>query len=143
MESISTKINDSDAAKLAELFESKYDGAKTAIEAFLALRVSALSEVRNLGLQQKEIISIVDSLNGTMSSDARMQANVSVFVAHMEDFESLESGISRHGANASELIEKVKKLSSAQVYFLQDEIYRWWQNQKPAELTEFVKLFQK
>lgn len=143
MENISTKIDDKDAAELAKQFESKYDGAKTAIEAYLALRNYALAEIRNVGFEQNELIAIVDCLNGTFETDARMQANTGALLGELEDFERLEGGIVRSNAKPDALLAKIRALTSAQVYFLQQEVYRWWDVQKPAELLAFVKLLMK
>ncbi len=127
MKNVSSKINDHDADKLIAVFGSKYEGVKRAVEGFMAIRDYSLAEIRKLNFTTEELTSMISSLNGTMSSNARMQCNVGAFNAHMEDFEKLDNGVSSYGADYNSLMKKLENLSAAQVFFLQDEIYRWWE----------------
>lgn len=142
MKNISTKISDQDEKDLIEIYKTRYDGAQKAIEGFLAIRTYSLSELRRANFTTNELTAIISSLNGTMASGARMQCNQGAFIAHMEDFESLESGISLYGANPVALYEKIKTLTSAQVYFLQDEIYNWWERCETQGIADFAKTLQ-
>lgn len=142
MKNISTKISDQDEKDLIETYKTRYDGAQKAIEGFLAIRAYSLAELRKVNFTSDELIAIISSLNGTMTSGARMQCNQGAFIAHMEDFESLESGISRYEADPVSLLSKVKLLTAAQVYFLQDEIYLWWDRHEQQGIADFVKTLQ-
>lgn len=139
MKNISTKVQDEAAMELNKIYKTRYDGAQTAIEGFLAIRINTLAEIKKAGFSYAEIMAIVASLNGTMTSGARMQCNKAAFMAHMEDFQELESGISQFEADPKPLLEKLNSLTAAQIYFLQDEIFVWWERSDEQPLEEFIK----
>lgn len=80
---------------------------------------------------------MIDAQNGTMLVPD-YQANVGVFLAHCEDFETLEAGFTRHQANFEDFAEKAKKLTSAQVFFLQQEIALFWESAHKTNLVDFI-----
>lgn len=139
MRNISTKVQDEAALELTEIYKSRYNGAQIAIEGFLAIRINTLAEIKKAGFFYAEMMAIVASLNGTMTSGARMQCNKAAFMVHMEDFQELESGISQFEADPKTLLEKLNSLTAAQIYFLQDEIYLWWERSEEQPLEEFIK----
>lgn len=139
MKNISTKVQDEAAQEITKIYKSRYDGAQTAIEGFLAIRINTLSEIKKKNFTHAEIMSIVASLNGTMTSGPRMQCNQSAFMAHMQDYEELENGISQYEADPETLYKKLSNLTAAQIYFLQDEIYLWWKRSEEQSLESFIE----
>lgn len=104
------------------------------------LRTTFLGELKGK-FTREEWVAMVDSLNGTPFYEHH-HINPLYMVIQLDDFEKLESGVSRHGADFSALKQKLEGLTTGQLYFLIREIETFWQSQvngKPVELEEFVQ----
>lgn len=109
-------------------------------EGFLAIRNHTLLELKGI-FTRDELVALTDSLNGTLLEE-NFKPNKSMAIAHLEDFEQFENGISRHGANSDQLLAKVGNLTAAQIYFLQEEILKFWNMYtNDIGLDEFIKSF--
>ena len=104
------------------------------------LRVVALATLKGV-FTSNELSLIADNLNGTMI-DAAFKANPSVLVAHIEDGDMYEGLGAKWEVDIKALCEKVRSLNHLQVFFLNDEILRWWDKQF-CSLEGFVKTFEK
>lgn len=124
--------------ELKNLYGSHAAGLEFHIPGMLKLRQYTLHELRGV-FTKEELTAIVDSQNGTMLVVDYLP-NVGVMAAHLEDFEKFENGISRHGANPQVLLQKINKLTASQVYWLQDDIKVFWDNN--GDLQEFIKKYQ-
>ena len=71
--------------------------------------------------------------NGTMLVP-ELQYQKDVLRAKIEDAERYDGACIRHGADIDELLEKVNELTPAEVYILQEEIVRAWNNNKVDEM---------
>lgn len=140
MKNISSRINKIDSDKLESVYGSKYVGAKRSIEGYLALRDYSIAEIKQLNFNRFQLIGLIFSLRGSMMVSARMHCNVEAFYAHIKDFERINNGISGYGGNYKDLMKKLQKLTASQVYFLQDEIIRLWNQGK--EIDDIIKSLQ-
>ena len=130
---------DTTREQLVRLYDSNEEGAERIIPGFLALREATLEELRRI-FTREEFFGIIASQNGVLL-DPAFQASREAFKAGLEDFEKLEHGISHAGATLKHLLEKVDKLTAAQVYFLQDEVEIYWRNSSKSDLDLFITSF--
>lgn len=88
---------------------------------------------------REEALAIANAFNGTMMSE-QLVARPEVFLAQMSDSEELDGGVVSFGADPNGLLEKIKGLKAAQVYYILREVVLWW-HQGPSPDTE--ELFKK
>ena len=136
MKKVGIRLTPEQAKQL--LTESKSDASRIEelIEGWQYLQAHTLRELKGK-FTREELIAITDAQNGTMLQP-QFQASPSAFRAHLEDFEALESGFSRHGANAEAALAKVRTLTAAQVYYLQQAIDDFWNKTNGTDLEAFV-----
>ena len=135
-----TKLSEKTQEELKKLYETTYNALQNVAEGFLQLRLYTISEIKKIGFTAEELTSIIASLNGSLS-DSQTSCNAKALRYELEDFETLENGISRYNANPEQLLSKIDQLTAAQTYFLQEEIYRWW-GQQTVEMNEFIESLQ-
>lgn len=133
------RLNPNQAEKIQEYGKAISSTIEGMTEGFLAIRNHTLLELKGI-FTREELVALTDSLKGTLLEE-NFKPNKSMAVAHLEDFEQFENGISRHGANPEELFEKFQKLTSAQIYFLQEEILRFWERSQEMKLEDFIKFY--
>lgn len=125
MKNVTIRISELTEKMILSAYPKTYAGATKAVEAYPYLRRHSLDEIKG-AFTREEIVALVDSLNGLIQ-ESNFQANVSISVQHLEDFEKYDRGITRHGADDVQMIRKISRLTSAQVYFLQEEIRLFWE----------------
>lgn len=110
-------------------------------ECFVAISNSATASLRGIFTKQ-ELTGIISSLNGTMFQP-QMAIIKEVFIAHLEDSERYENISLNFGFDFSDLLAKVKKINQFQLFFLQEDINNFWQNQANQEdsLDNFIKKY--
>jgi hypothetical protein len=111
---------------LNDIDEKPTTAAQNALHLFAGLRRGVLQELKGM-FTRSEIIAMADSYNGTMPTWNYMSVP-NMFEIHMQDAETYEAAISKHGAKPTELLSKVAALSSAQTAVLQLELYIFWNN---------------
>jgi len=124
MKNISLRTEEKIANELAAIYENTSKGAAIAVEAFPYMRKYTLDELRGI-FTKEELSAIVNSLNSIIMQ-AELMISKDVFVAHLEDSDKFEGLAEIWGIDFVKLSEKIERLSSVQVYFLQDEIRRFW-----------------
>lgn len=97
-------------------FETKTGGVQFWAASFNILKLQTLDEIKGV-FTKEELMSLADCFNGTMLEPTFTTHN-KYLVAQIEDFEKYENGVSRHKADYNKFLEKIKKLTSAQTYFL-------------------------
>lgn len=117
-------------------FEGMQSGVSIIVESFDKLRLVTIAELKGY-FSEAELIALTDSQNGVMLTPDFVY-NKSFLLAQLEDFEMLESGISRHNADAKILFDKIKQLSHSQVYFLVMHLHIFWQT-GGQDLNEQIK----
>ena len=118
----------------------KGDAMTAIFEGYMHLRVVALATLKGV-FTSNELNLIIDNLNGTLI-DAAFKANPSVLAAHIEDGDMYDKLGDKWRVDIVTLCEKVRSLNHLQVFFLNDEILRWWDKQF-CSLEDFVKMFDK
>lgn len=121
----SIRISDVNANTLTELYGGVYAGANQAVEAYIHIRQHTLLEITGI-FTREEWLCMIDTLNGFMQ-EPKHQANRRMFKMEMEDAEKYNSVSTFHEVpDYDTFLQKLDNLTSAQVYLLQDEIFRFW-----------------
>lgn len=124
MKNYTAQLSKDDAQKLATLYGSVYAGIQKSVAAFSVLQSLSLIELKGM-FTREEIIAMVDSLNGSIHED-RFMANKKMMLYGLEDSEALDKRFTMHGASFHDFNKKFNVLTSAQCYFLIEEIRRFW-----------------
>lgn len=135
---VSARIEDSIITQLEEIYGKPGTGASVAAEAFVFIRRYTLRELKGV-FTKEELHGIIDNLNGLIF-ESQFQANPQMFAVHLEDGEIYDNLSTRWGFKWKTFIEKVKSLTSAQAFFLQEEIRLFWDADE-RNLDEFVERF--
>ena len=109
---------------LTEIYGKKTPGAERASECFPYIRRHTLFELKGY-FTPEELKGMVDSYNGTLM-DTQWMPIKDMVIGHLEDADKFEHISTKWGFNLDQLREKIKKLTSAHVFFLQEEINRFW-----------------
>lgn len=122
---ITIRLDEQQAEQLKKNYGQISTAAQLILEPHERLRKTAMAELQGY-FTREELTALVDSQNGTMLTPDFIY-NKTFFLAQLEDFEQLENGISRHGADADALMDKVRNLNSGVVYLLVMDIMTFWQ----------------
>jgi hypothetical protein len=127
--------------QLTALFDNRTEAVQGAVDAYVNIRKYTLRELKGIFVRE-ELIGLIDNLNGSMLQ-ADYQANKSMYIAHLEDGEHFENMSERFNFDFQTLINKVNSLTSAQIFFLQAEIERYWRqdSSKDDSLNKFIEQF--
>ncbi len=116
------------------------------ITGILQLRKHSLHELKGY-FTQSELIGIV-LCQGRMLLQPEYQCSKGILLALLKDSEQLENTISSNGTDPVLLYAKIESLTSAQVYFLELEIFQFINQASPGNyadeeraLIEFVNQF--
>lgn len=130
-----------DPAELDQLkkdFGQQSDALRLIVEPHSRLRKMVMAELKGY-FSRAELTALIDSQNGVLLTPDFIYNKV-FFLAQLEDFETLEDGISRHGADGPDLLQKLKQLSHAQVYFLMLDIAAFW-NHNDRDLNNYLDTY--
>jgi len=120
----SIRLSPQTDAELVKLYGSAYAGGTRATEAFLWLRKYALKGLKGK-LTKNELSALIDIQNGSIFEE-QFAVNHSAFIAHIEDADEFEGIGEKWKIDIKALIEKVKNMSTCEIFFLQEEIDRFW-----------------
>lgn len=120
---------------VAGLYGKQGEGVTSALDCFLELnrRMTAIK----LPFSREELIAIIDAYNGTMMD--RKFFVLDFFRVQMEDAEAYESTCTRHGCDVQTLIEKAGTLHYAELFFMLEQINRFWNVGNGVDLEGFLK----
>ena len=124
----SIRLSPQTDAELVKLYGSAYAGGTRATEAFLWLRRYALKGIRGK-FTKNELSALIDIQNGSIFEE-QFAVNHSAFIAHIEDANEFEGIGRRWDIDIKVLIEKVNHLNTCEIFFLQEEIDRFWNVEK-------------
>jgi hypothetical protein len=110
---------------LTEIFKNKTSGAETVLDSFSYLRFNTLEELKGI-FTRGELTSLVDQRNGIIF-DPRTSINKNMLILEADDKEKYDKQSGRFGYDHKILVEKINKLTSAQVFFLLLEINKMWE----------------
>lgn len=121
---ISPRIGDDVAAALADIAGTKAAGGGEACEAYVYIRRSTMAELQGK-FSKAEATALVDMYNGTMLTP-ELQYQAQVLRVKIEDAEKFDRTCSKYKVDVSKLTAKTDKLTAAQVFILQQELVRAW-----------------
>lgn len=133
---VSARVEDTILKQLEEIYGKPGTGASVAAEAYIYIRRYTLREIKGM-FTREELIGMISNLNGTMQQP-EFQANPAMFAAHLEDGEKFDFLSQQYGFDFETLMQKVQKLTAAQVFFLQEEIRLFWDNDA-REMEAFIE----
>jgi hypothetical protein len=135
MKNYTAKFSERETKRLYEKYGSVYQGLKRAVSGYNALQPSTLAEIRGL-FSREEVVAMTDSLNGTILDEGHM-CSPAVMLFGFSDSERLDGRFTAHGADFSAFEAKFEGLTSAQCFFLIEEIRRFWEGDS-QDLDGFV-----
>jgi hypothetical protein len=135
---VSARLEEAIIKQLEEIYAKPGTGASVAAEAFVFIRRYTLRELKGV-FTKEELHGIIDNLNGLIF-ESQFQANPQMFAVHLEDGEIYDNLSTRWGFDFDVFIKKIKNLTSAQAFFLQEEIRLFWDAEE-RNLEEFVERF--
>ena len=120
----SIRISPQSDAELKKLYGSAYAGGTRATEAFLWLRRYTLKGLKGK-LTRDELSALTDIQNGLIFEE-QFAVNHYAFVAHIEDSDWFDHIGERWQVDVKALIKKVEQMTTCEIFFLQEEIDRFW-----------------
>lgn len=135
---VSTRLDEAIIKQLEEIYQKPGTGASVAAEAYVFIRRYTLRELNGM-FTREELIGMISNLNGTMQQP-EFQANKSMFITHLEDGETYDNLSQQYAFDFIQLINKIRLLTSAQVFFLQEEIRLFWDNDA-RDMEAFIERF--
>ena len=124
MKDITVRISETHLQKLDELFRYRKEGVETAIDSFFTLRRVALAQLKGI-FTEAELSALVDCFNATMLTKS-MQAYKETILAQVQDSNQYEGLYEKWAIDAATFEEKINQLTHLQAFFLQEELYRFW-----------------
>ncbi len=126
-----------DQAKyIQENYKNQNYGIIAAIEALMTIRKYSTNELKGI-FTPAEWSFLVDSLNGTMTTDS-FRCNVGALVHHCRDAEELDGTARKWEVDLGVLIIKIETLTAAQVEALYFRVEQFWE-EEGRNLEEFAK----
>lgn len=126
-----------DQAKyIQENYKNQNIGIIAAIEALMTIRKYSTNELKGI-FTPEEWSFLVDSLNGTMTTDS-FRCNVGALVHHCRDAEELDGIGQKWEIDIEKLVSKVEKLTGAQVEALYFRVESFWEDDN-RNLEEFAE----
>lgn len=140
------KVATKQLEQLDRLFRYRNEGVEVAIDSFLVLRRVAMAQLKGV-FNEKELAALVDCFNGTMLTKS-MQAYKETILAQVQDSNKYEGLYEKWGIDDAESFEgKINQLTHLEAFFLQEELYRFWNGAgygyPMPELEKFISNFEK
>lgn len=128
---------------LSDVYPNRTAGAETVLEAWTYMRVRSLAEIKGK-FSESEIYYFVDVFNGTII-EPRFSCD-NVFIVHqVQDGAKYDNLGEKWKVDIDLFVEKIKDLTSAQTFFLLEEIQRFWEKEsgKKNSVENFAKQLSK
>ncbi len=124
-----------------KLYANKSSGMHEAVNAFLPLRFHTIKEIREIGFSKEELTALTDHLRYVPLQDPVNLIEKDTLIKHIRNSKEWDNLEKSHKIVYDDLISKLKKLTAAQVYFLQSEIARYWKLKKGkhSKIDAFVE----
>lgn len=141
MKNVSIRLEDELLTMLSEVSVRPTTAVQTSVELMLYIRRATIHELK--GRFTREEITALTVIFKTLSPTWKILINPSVLVMQIEDAEKYQKSVSNHGANPSELINKIKSLSAAEAAILQLELWIFWNHNETSspDLETLIQLF--
>lgn len=139
------RVSNKQLEQLDELFRYRNEGVEVAIDSFLILRRVALAQLKGV-FTEPELSALVDCFNATMLTKSMQPYNQTI-LAQVQDSNLYENLYSKWDVDATTFEEKINRLTELQSFFLQEELYRFWNGAgygyPMPELEKFISNFMK
>ena len=137
MKPVTIRLSEDTIASAEKIYGAKVTGSQIAVEGYFELQKRTIREIQNK-FSDAEIQAIADNMNGTILQ-AQFQARAEMLWSHLEDGDEYEGLFSKWGIDKSTFKAKVLGLTSAQTFFLQDAVSRFWNNNvEPKDLDDLT-----
>lgn len=136
------RLEDSDLDQLNSLgYETASLALKHVMDGYFVLRKVCLQNIK--GIFTREELKAMLEKQRDQSITPEYRPSWKIYVIGLEDFENLENGVTRNGAVLGTLYGKIENLNPYQMYFLQEEIERFWKAPNVySNVEEFISKFQ-
>jgi hypothetical protein len=133
------RLLDRELEAYATLYRTRMNGMSEAVNCFLPLREHTLREIRGI-FTRAEIEGLTIFIGCHPVTDPLIMVRRDTLIQHIVDSVDRYNLEIKHGVDYEDLLFKVDRLSAAQAYFLQSEIFRYWINNKGKKLKfdEFI-----
>lgn len=123
MKTTTVRISQEKIDLASNLYESRQGSIEKIIDGYSLIRSRVLESFKG-HFKENELTALITCFNGTLISSNMQTANV--LLAQVEDAEKYEGACSNHDTSSEIIKEKINKLDFCQIFFLIDEIYRFW-----------------
>lgn len=110
----------------SKLFKTKSRGMAEAINSFPLLRIHSIREMDNV-FTKRELRALTEHFRHSIPEDPALRVNKENLISLIIDSSDWNNLGAKYNISYDDLIWKINNLTSAQVYFLQSEIARYWQ----------------
>ena len=108
-----------------KLYRTKSHGMHEAINSFPVMRTQTIREMQGV-FSNSELRAMLKHFRHTVPEEPMLRANKENFINLLIDSASWNNLEAKYNISYDDLVWKVNKLTSVQVYFLQSEIVRHW-----------------
>ncbi len=143
MTKLTIQTEDENVRKYENLYQSRTEGEERAIQGFLFLRKSTLASLRD-HFTRTEMMSLVYSYKiKNIPPNEQSKIRLKWVVLDGEEF---GGEMSKRNVSVQGMVEKIGKLSLIQAYFLQEELFRFWNveeayGQEEPDIEKILHLF--
>jgi len=139
---ITPRLEDNSRTFFESNFQSRNAGAEKTLTIYPYLWNYTLAEMRGI-FTEAEIKYLVDIGNGFALSGTVMDLRYEVWIAQIEDADRFDGIGAKWEVSVADLCAKVKSLTAAQVYFMQENIQSFWYGNTEGnpDLEKFIEKF--
>ena len=135
---VSFKLDDSEVEPIEAIYPSLNFAATRIIKALIYLRRESLNEIRGK-IEGNEIKYIIDLVN-TLIFQPRMAVVQEMIIHEIEDGNRYEELGEKWKVDVGKFVEKIRSLTSAQVYFLVEFCKLFWEKDHgQTDIDEYVQ----
>ncbi|MBX2926996.1 MAG: hypothetical protein KF852_04110 [Saprospiraceae bacterium] len=124
MKNVTIRISDEITAAAEKLYSAKVTGLQIATEVYFELQRRTMQELKGR-FSEKEIHAMADNQNGT-ELQTQFGCDAKMMWWQIEDGNTYDNLFAKWDLDGEALKKKILELTSAQTWFLQDAIRRFW-----------------
>jgi len=123
---------------IQKYFKDRTEAVQYAIDSYFFLRRASLREIKGI-FTKEEFIGLVQCSKGK-NLTSELKADKTVYMAFLKSQNEFSRIGWKYGFSFDKLLDKIGKLSSAQIYFIQEEIWRYWkyESRKVGAIDDFI-----
>jgi hypothetical protein len=140
MKNVTIRVSEEIIERAESAYGAKVTGLQIAADAYFELLRRTQQELKGI-FTKAEIFALVDNQNGVELS-TQFGCDGKLLWWHLQDGDTYDGLFQKWGCDPDQFEQKVMGLTSAQAWFLQDQIRRFWQQDGERDLEGFAKSFQ-